>query len=61
MASYFDEEKKKYVVSETNDMSKKKEFAQSPTTMDYFKEAFQTNDTRAQLEAIRRRKAKGEG
>lgn len=46
---YYDDKKKKYIVN-------KKEFSDQPSTMDYLKEGLEDNNTKAQLEALRRRR-----
>lgn len=56
MSTYYDEKKKKYVVYGD---SGKKEFPEQPGIMDQIKEGFEDSNTRAQLEAIRRRKQNG--
>ncbi len=59
MAAYYDDKKKKYVVS--SDAGPAKEFAESPGMMDYAKEGLEDNNTRAQLEAVRARRARQSG
>ena len=54
MSAYYDERKRKYIVD-------KKEFTESPTTVDYFKEGFQDSNTKAQLEALRKRRQSSNG
>ena len=56
MSTYYDEKKKKYNVYGD---SGKQEFPEKPGIMDQIKEGFQDSNTRAQLEAIRRRKQNG--
>ena len=58
MASFYDEKKKKYVV---NSDDGRKEFEDKPGFMDYLKEGFQSNDTKAQLEALRKRRQSRSG
>jgi len=55
MSSYYDDKKKKYVVSASLG-AEKKEFPEQPGLMDRLKESFEDNNTRAQLEAIRKRR-----
>lgn len=55
MASYYDERKKKYIVNSPQEGTSK-EFPEKPGMMDYFKEGFESNDTKAQLEALRRKR-----
>lgn len=54
MSAYFDRKKKKYVVSG-------KEFEERPSTIDFVKEAFEDSNTKAQLEALRKRKEAARG
>ena len=54
MASYFDQKKKKYIVN--SDTVERKEFPEQPGMMDYVKEAFEDDNTKAQLEALRKRR-----
>ena len=49
MSAYYDQKKRKYVVDS-------KEFPETPTTIDYVKEGFQDSNTKAQLEALRKRR-----
>ena len=49
MSAYYDQKKRKYIVDE-------KEFPDQPSTIDYVKEGFQDSNTKAQLEALRRRR-----
>jgi len=49
MSGYYDSRKKKYVIDS-------KEFPDQPTTMDYVKEGFEDQNTKAQLEALRKRR-----
>lgn len=58
MDSYFDDKKRKYVVRADGS---KQEFPEKPGMMDYVKEAFQPSDTRAQLEALRKRRQSNSG
>lgn len=58
MDSYYDEKKKKYVVRADGS---RQEFPEKPGMMDYVKEAFQPSDTRAQLEALRKRRQSSSG
>lgn len=58
MDSYFDRKSKKYVVRADGS---KQEFPEKPGMMDYMKEAFQPSDTRAQLEALRKRRQSSSG
>lgn len=51
--SYYDERKKKYVI---NSDKKESEFTDKPGFMDYVKEAFEPANTKAQLEALRKRR-----
>lgn len=53
MNSYYDDKKKKYVVQ---DKGQSKEFSSDPGVMDYMQEAFEPNDVKAQLEAIRKKR-----
>lgn len=53
MASYYDERKKKYVVNSENTS---KEFPEKPGMMDYVKESFESDNTKAQLEALRKKR-----
>ncbi len=59
MAAYYDEKTGKYIV--TNKAGARKEFTGQPGMSDYAKEAFQDDDTKAQLEAVRQQRAKTQG
>lgn len=52
--AYFNDKKRKYIVE--TEMGVKKEFPEEPTTFDYLKEGFEDQDTKAQLEALRKRR-----
>jgi hypothetical protein len=54
MPSYYDEKKKKYVVDG-------QQFEEKPTLMDRLKEGFQDQNTKAQLEALRKRRMSRNG
>jgi len=58
MASYYDKDKKEFVITGSKDRSVIRSFPEVPGILDYAKEGLETNDIRAQLEAIRRRRAK---
>lgn len=58
MASYYDSKKKKYVVQ---DGVERKEFSGEPSAWDYVKESFQPTTTRAELDALRKRRRKQNG
>ncbi len=51
----------KYDYVTDGDTKKTQAFPKKPGVMDYFKEAFQTDNTKAQLEAIRNARAKAGG
>lgn len=56
--AYYDDKKKKYIVPSAGGS---KEFPENPGMMDYAKEGLEDNDTRAQLEVVRKRRARIQG
>ncbi len=58
-AEYKKDDPRDYVTDA--DSKKTKAFTQKPGVMDYIKEAFEPDNTRAQLEAIRNARAKAGG
>lgn len=59
MADQDDEKKKEKMINFIDDSTKQvKQIPANPGFLDYVKEGFETNDTRAQINAIRRRREK---